>query len=243
MSGRTGITDRALDKYVRLFPDCIPVKGASRCAICDLTRGEITSFSIEYYDALQLVMSDKLGKGLESFALDSDREKVTQFLEFLDSNELITFLDDVYIFPAIEQRWDFPATIQNAIIDVDTVRHDFGMIFRCLDELGCHFVQLRCFSNLLALDELEQTLELARDKSIESIELIIKHDPAVPDADLIGLFERHPMIVSLIVHSSKEDRAIEIDYDVRIELRSQMLKEIRFVSQVIDWSGTAVSSQ
>ncbi|MBA3726144.1 MAG: hypothetical protein H0W86_06750 [Armatimonadetes bacterium] len=126
-----------LDKYVLLIPDCIPVKGATRSSICDLTRHEIVLFNSEYFPLIEHLAADTLGQLLDRVADEEQRDQVIKFVEFLDSHELIIFSDHKEPFPKIEEHWDFPAVIQNAVIDVDTSLHDFEKIFADLDELGC----------------------------------------------------------------------------------------------------------
>lgn len=223
-----------LDTYLQLYADCIPVKGASRSAIYDLTRNEIILFPSNYYEVLEYLTSDKIGVLLNCLGSEKEKALIIKFIDFLDQNELIIFLRDTSMFPRIEERWEMPAIVQNAIIDINTIIHDFGKIFSELDGLGCQFVQIRSFSNLLKLENLYEILSVARHKSIKSVELILKYDINISDEAYIKLVEDHPIVVSLTIHSSPNERNLMVTYECNEELGYSISKEIRFVSQIID---------
>jgi SPASM domain peptide maturase of grasp-with-spasm system len=223
-----------LDKYLHLYADCIPVKGALKSAIYDLTNRSIIFFQSDFYEVIQYLISDRVGIILEKIQSEKIKKLVIEFIEFLEQYELITFLDDTSMFPAIEEKWEIPAIVQNAIIDLDTIVHDFGKIFSELDALGCQFVQIRCFSNLLKIEKLNEILSLARHKSIESVELILKYDEAISDRTYIGLVEEHPIIASLTIHSASQERTLTINYGCDDDLSPLLSKEIYFVTQTID---------
>ncbi|QMU28193.1 grasp-with-spasm system SPASM domain peptide maturase [Adhaeribacter radiodurans] len=222
-----------LDTYLHLHADCIPVKGATRFVICDLTRNELLFFPSEYYEVLEYLRSDKIGFLLKDIISEEEKTLVVEFIEFLNQHEFISFLHDPSLFPAIEEKWDIPAIIQNAIIDVDITYHDFDKIFQELDELGCQFVQIRSFSDILSLDGLYQVLSSAHHKSIQSIELILKYNAHISDEAYIKLIEDHPIIAGLTIHSSPEKRTLIVDYGCDIESIRYVDKHIHLVTQQI----------
>lgn len=223
-----------LDKYLHLYADCICVKGASNSAIYDLTNSAIIFFQSDFYEVLQYLVGDRIGIVLEKIESAKTKKLVIEFIDFLEKHELITFLDDTSSFPSIEEKWEIPAIVQNAIIDLDTIFHDFDKIFSELDELGCQFVQIRCFSNLLNIEKLNEILFRARHKSIESVELILKYDEVINDKIYIDLVEENPIIASLTIHSAPQEKNLTIKYGCNDNLSPLVAKEIYFVTQTID---------
>ena len=223
-----------LDYFMHLYADCIPVKGASRSVICDLTRNELIFLPSEYFEVLQYLVSDKIGKLLNDVECEEEKRSVIEFIDFLEQNELITFLKDPAMFPAIEERWDMPAIIQNAIIDVETIYHDFDKIFNELDDLGCPFVQIRSFSDLLTLEDIYRVLSSSQHKSIQSVELIIKYGPDFADEVYIKLVEDQPIISNLTIHSAPAERQITVNYGCDEVAGKNIQKQIFLVSQRID---------
>lgn len=221
------------DDYLQLYADCIPVKGASRSAIYDLTRNEVILFPSEYFQVLKYLSEQKLGSLLSNIVSAEEKRLITTFIDFLHENELVQFVRDLSEFPRIEERWEMPAIVENAIIDVHEKMHDVEKIFSELDELGCRFVQLRSFSDLPGPHKLNEILISAQNKSIESLELILKYDGNIPDLVYKKLLEDHPMVISLTLHTAPVDRILEVDYGLDKDLASLIAKNIYFTTQSV----------
>jgi len=219
--------------YISLSPDCIPVAGAKRSSICDLTRGNIFLFQTEYFAVLKYIITDKVEIILKLIASDPERVLVEKFINLLFEHEFISFQKDPYIFPKISEQWECCSPIQNAIIDIDEMAHDYVKIFTELDDLGCEFIQIRSFSNHLSIQELERIISLTKNKSIESIEVIMKYDNTISDEEYIHFIENDPMIVNLTLHSSPSDRIIKINYGLG-EAMKLVFRNITLVSKIVD---------
>jgi SPASM domain peptide maturase of grasp-with-spasm system len=183
---------------------------------------------------LQYLTSARIGHVIDGLENEEEKGLVTEFIHFMVQHELATFLEDPSMFPALEERWDIPSAIQNAIIDVDKVSHDFDKIFHELDELECQFVQIRSFSNLLALDDVYRVLSAAHHTSIVSVELLLKYDAAVPDDAYKALIENEPILSSLVIHSSPAERTLVVDYGCSEEAKYYIEKKILFVARHIN---------
>jgi SPASM domain peptide maturase of grasp-with-spasm system len=219
--------------YLQLCADCIPVRGASRCAICDLTRHEILLVPSSCYELLAYLSSDRMGVVLQRFVGTPGESFVEQFIECLRENDMIMFVSDPSLFPPIAERWEAPGVVQNAIIDVDDVVHDFERIFSQLDELGCQFVQIRGFSSGLSIERAGEILGLACHTSIEGVELILQHDPNISDDVYLRFLEAHSLLGSLTVHSAPADATLTMASGTGDD-PSWPSKWVRFVRQRID---------
>jgi SPASM domain peptide maturase of grasp-with-spasm system len=218
--------------YINLFSDCVPVKGAKRSSICDLTRGNIFLFQSEYFEVLKYILTDRIENILRN--IDSvERDFVVKFINLLYENEFISFQEYPSIFPQLNEHWEWHSRIQNAIIDVKEKNHDYERIFDELDDLGCEFVQLRFFSNNISLLELKKIISFAKNKSIESVEVILKYDSSISDNEYISFIENEPIIVNFILHSSPLERIIKINFGLD-ESMKLVFRNINLVSRVID---------
>jgi SPASM domain peptide maturase of grasp-with-spasm system len=220
--------------FLQLFADCIPVRGANRSAFYDLTRHEIILFPTEYYFLLEHILGKRMGDLLERIKLDPNKEQIMGFLDFLDEKELIMLVDDPSEFPPIENSWDFPGLVQNAVIDVSAVLHDFAKIFNELSALGCQYVQIRSFSNLLTLGHCHALMEHAQHKSIVGVELVLKHEDDVSDDTYITFVKQHSMVPLLTVHSAPQSKQVRVDTIAPVIYEGAPLRQIRFTSQIID---------
>lgn len=222
------------DLFFQLFADCIPVRGAARSAFYDLTRHEIILFPTNYYLLLEHIVGKQVGDLLESIQSHPNKEQVIGFLDFLDEKELIMLVDDPAEFPRIENSWDFPGLIQNAIIDVSAAIHDFSRIFNELSALGCKYVQIRSFSNLLTLSGCHALLENARHKLIEGIELILKYENDVSDESYVSFVKQHSMVTGLTVHSAPQAKYLLVDTVAPVIYEGAPSRQVYFTDQTID---------
>src|SRR5262245_13609079 len=166
----------SLGKHVLLFTDCVPVEGHTASAIYDLARGRISTFPSEYFPLFELFRTHRLGQLLDAFPED-DRANLHDFFGFLLRNEYVTFVDDLAPFLEISSAWDAPCSIQNAIIDVNTQRHDYRRIVSELDAVECEHLQIRSYSSLFAVSDLVELARLCQGTSIQTLQAIIPHDP------------------------------------------------------------------
>jgi len=220
--------------FLQLFADCIPVRGAARSAFYDLARHEIILFPTDYYFLLENMLGKRVGDLLETIQSSPNKEQIIRFLDFLDEKELIMLVDDTSEFPPLENSWDFPGLVQNAIIDVSTALHDFPKIFNELSALGCQYVQIRSFSNVLTLSGCHALLENARHKSIEGIELILKYENGVADDTYVAFVKQHAMVTALTVHSAPQSRYVLVDTIAPVIFEGAPSRQIYFTSQTID---------
>jgi SPASM domain peptide maturase of grasp-with-spasm system len=222
------------DLYMHIHADCIPVKGVLKSAIYDLTRSELILFSTDYYEVLEYLISDKIGNLFKSITCEEEKNHVLNFINFLEENEVVLFVENPAMFPPIQELWDMPAIITNAIIDVNKIRPDFDKIFIELDELGCQFIQIRSFSNLLQIKDIYHLLSKAKHKSIKSVELLLKYNAEIKVEEYIQLVEAEPILSSLVIHSSPLDKKESATFGASKDLSYPIDKEILFTSQCID---------
>jgi SPASM domain peptide maturase of grasp-with-spasm system len=223
----------SLEKHVLLFTDCVPVEGHTASAIYDLTRGRISTFPSEYFPLFKLFRTHRLGELLATFAED-DRANLHDFLGFLLSNEYVTFVDDLTPFPEIPAAWDAPCSIENAIIDVNTQRHDYRKIISELDALGCMHLQVRSYSPVFTLSDLVDLARLCRGTSIQTLQAVIPHEPANSDDDYVSVVTSNRIFVGLVVHSASQDRRIPVDYGARRTSAKLVAMEIEMTTKKLE---------
>jgi SPASM domain peptide maturase of grasp-with-spasm system len=224
------------DKYIRLFSDCIPVKGANRSAIYDFTRKEIILFNSQYFDLLNNMENIKVEILLEIIKDSENKSKILEFFDYLISNEIIFFVENINLFPKLKVNWEYPSKIQNAIIDFDKEVHDFNKIINELSVLGCQFLQLRFFSNIFTLNEINSLLKVTYNKSIEGIEIILKYENSLSDSSYIDFVETNPLISSLTIHSSVSNRVLPVNFKYKGNSEIPIERNIKFISKNIDSS-------
>lgn len=192
------------DVYFYLFADCILTKGYTRTMITDTSRKELHFVDNSYYEVLLLCRQHKIGEIVEMLDTEDDISRLKIFLTELSDKGLGTFVHDINLFPEIEKVWDHPSVITNAIIDVRDVAHDYGKIFRELDELGCEAVEMRIYK-AFSIGEMRSVLLSSAGKRFRHLQLVTKF--AGPDSspevlkDLVAEFT----YLFITVHTTPED--------------------------------------
>ncbi|WAS95762.1 grasp-with-spasm system SPASM domain peptide maturase [Nannocystis punicea] len=222
-----------LDRYVFLNPDCVPVEGYAASAVYDLTRGLISTFPSAYFPFFELFRARRLREIVDALAPE-ERDDFVEFLDFLMEHEYVAVVDDAASFPEISQSWDAPCKIHNAIVDVRERHHDYRKIIAELDALGCQHLQVRGYSKLFGLTELAELARLCRDSSIQTLEAVLAHDPAVRDDDYVAVVSANRIIASLVVHSADGDRQLVVDYGARGAAAGLVTMEIQLTVKPLE---------
>lgn len=192
------------DKYFKLFANCIPVKGAKRSVICDLQREDFNFIPNGLYDILMDFKSSSIKQLKNSFA-EEEHETIDEYFNFLIEKNLGFFCNrhELDLFPKMDLFWDEPFQITNAIIDNDsTSTHNYALVFKQLEDLGCGYVQLRFFSEI-TIAKIHSVLSLCDRSRIKSFELLLKYSEELSSYDTLKkLCANFPRIRTVFIHSS-----------------------------------------
>ena len=222
--------ENIMDKCLNLYADCIPVHGACKSAIYDLTRQEIVRFPNAYLNILDQMQRQTVGDVMSQIEDEESKNSIVEFVNFLIENEFINFSVDPRKLPDISEIWDASCVIQNAIIDIKHRAHDYASIFQQLDVLGCEIVQIRCFSNLHSIDGIHSILNLVYHTSIQGVELLLKYDPRYSDESYIQLIENEPIITQLTIHSAPSRKELITTFGCGDETEATIIKKIMMTS-------------
>src|SRR5215510_8041500 len=96
------IIDDLKDKYLTLYADCIPVAGACKSAIYDLTRQEIVRFPRVYLHILQQAQQQTIGSVLSKVKDEESKQSIVKFVNFL-SKPLKCGYDP---YKGLWEKWD-----------------------------------------------------------------------------------------------------------------------------------------
>lgn len=221
----------AAERVFRLYPSCIPVRGARRSTVCDLQRGEYHLIPNGLQEILATHRRSTLAEIRAAYGNRHD-DTIDEYFRFLEERDLGFWCDDPDEFPELELEWDRPAAITNAIVDVDErSSHDFASIFRQLDELGCQALQLRFFAPRPPA-EISGVLELLAGSRLRSLELLLAHHEELSDAALDELTARHRRVTSVFVHSAPAPRTLRTSSGLEVHVRTDRVDSHAHCGQV-----------
>lgn len=224
------LTNKIKEQFLYVFADCYPVKGFKRSMICDITQKKAHFIPTSYFNLLQECRKYKIGELYNMLDSASDRREFRKFLDYLFKNNLAELVDDITLFPLLNNEWHHPSQITNAIIDIDRKNKaiSYNSIFEQLDELNCHHIQIRAFTGM-SITEIKKILSFTRGKKFRSIQFLIKYDPVISGDQFEAIIAGFPVIDIIVVHSSPHDKLVA---PVKGEYTS--FGRIMYVAQCID---------
>jgi SPASM domain peptide maturase of grasp-with-spasm system len=179
-----------------------------------------------YLNILKQAQQQTIGNILSKVEDEEPKQSIVEFINFLVEHEYVNLSVDVRKLPGINEIWERPCVIQNAIIDINTKPHDYKSLFQQLDALGCEIVEIRCFSSLHTLDEIQNILGLTYHTSIQGVELLLKYDHRYPDESYLKLIESEPIISRLIVHSAPSEKELVTTFGYGNENDASIIKKV-----------------
>lgn len=186
--------------YFTLFANCVPVKGASRSIICDLQKGGYYYIPNDLYHLL-LGIKGKRVEEIYSLYDSSEWPILDEYFDFLHEKKLGFFDLEEDNFPSLNMEWDFPATISNAILDLDETTFkaiDYKKFFDELCILGCRCLQIRAFKNI-SKETLESILNFTINSRLREVRLVLKFENELIEYLKTTLLYKHKRIEQVIV--------------------------------------------
>ncbi len=151
------------NKCFKLFSNCISINGYSRSVICDLQMQKyffIPNFLHKIFISNNNIISNKIKEILPP-----------DIINFLLNKNVIFETDEPSLFPNINQNFQIPSFITNAIIEVP---HNYNpeKLIKSLNRLNCIAIQLH-FGKEFLLTEIRNFLSYFSDIRFITIECFV----------------------------------------------------------------------
>ena len=164
-----------MKQYIKLFANCIPVKGYKQSLICDLQRPKQSNFIPNDLYHILINHSNKTVQEIKEHYKNQFDDVIDGYFDFLLKEEFAFCFNEKEedCFLELENIWKSPSIITNAIIYIDEFREDY--LIKIFDELSifrCDAIQM-CFIQNIAIEQLNRIGELLSNSRIISIELMM----------------------------------------------------------------------
>jgi len=197
--------------YIKLFANCIPVKGAKRGAICDLQRNvyiPVPLSLIELFDENHMFNKLEIEKQLN----ETSKEIFNEYLESLEKQEFIFHChkSEAKKFPLLSMEWDFPSQATNIIIDIDNnSAHDYKKLLdESFEEVNCRYVQFRHFGDS-DIEFWQGLMDVINNNSIKALDIVMKDSPDnFTHEELSKWVYENRKIRLVTLHSSTDNKEI-----------------------------------
>ncbi|GAA4273842.1 grasp-with-spasm system SPASM domain peptide maturase [Aquimarina gracilis] len=191
------------DLPFKLIANCIPVKGAKRSTICDLTRNDIKLIPNDLYNIL-IEHEGKSIQEIKEIYNNKYNEIINEYFDFLLKEEFIIFTDTPELFPKISLQWFEPKQITHAILDVGkNTNYDLYKAIKDLDDVGCKHLEVRFFKKV-DFDGLKNIVEFidSLESPIVSIDFTLPFHPNFEKEKILDFLSEHGRVCSLRIHGS-----------------------------------------
>ena len=151
-------------KTYKLQADCLVIRGYTRSTLCDITRRQV--YIIDSYVAQMLQKGTFTESELHSIPKDVQQSLFDNGIIFECPAQLLAQ------FPPINQHYDSPYGIEDAIIDYDcSIKPHLKSIIAQLDEQNCRCVQIR-FLPHANISEITDVLHHFNNSNVAAIEVM-----------------------------------------------------------------------
>jgi SPASM domain peptide maturase of grasp-with-spasm system len=213
------------NKHLKLYADCVVVKGVSRSTICDLSRNKYYLIPNDLADLLENYDSFTLEEIEMQYGLHNSKT-IKNYINFLETNEFIFWCDEDELdyFPKLSLEWDTPSKVNNSIIDYDK-NSNFSIenVLNQLESLGCFYLQIRCF-DIFNITFIKSIFSLFNNTRFKGVELLLKYNDELSKDFLIKMCNDHDRIKSVTIYNSPFNTIIKNNSDV----------VIAFINNIID---------
>lgn len=201
------------NKYMYVYPFCFITDGCSQFSIYDSKKKKMHQFDMELYDVAKNQFRHKSVNEILASFNNEDSKVILSFIDFLLSNDMGCFVDNIDNFPLINESWDSPFKIKRCIIDIRDVWHDFDNIFSQLTKLLCPKIEIRSY-RILSLLEIKKIVEVFEKYDFGVLFLLLPYSKDLFTADssaaLSKMIDKDYRIM-LNVNNVTDDQKLKLD--------------------------------
>jgi SPASM domain peptide maturase of grasp-with-spasm system len=194
------------DLYLIPISSCLYTTGYTRTLILNIHQRE-TKYIPNILHHILISHKHWKKQDILDFYPPEHQDTIKEYFDFLNENRLIYWgtKDEIELFPDYNYEWDFPASISNAIIEINNQNEiDYKNLIDQLDDILCFYIQLRFF-NETNEGFTKKFIEYCNSKSFRSINLSFDYTK-IKKKTIIELINTFPKINKIVLYSAPKDR-------------------------------------
>jgi SPASM domain peptide maturase of grasp-with-spasm system len=200
-------------KHYKLFPHCIPVKGASRSTLCNLHDENYFFIPNDLHEVLDKYDTLNIEELSEDYGKKNIRV-LQNYITVLVSNNCIFELnkkESGRFFPKFNLEFHSPSLIDNAVLDIDEKTQLHSTVCK-LESVGCIAILLR-ITHEIDLNGLKETLDIFASSSVQHIDILIYKTNLIVDNELDDLFHSQVRLNSIVIYSSDKAYSRKVTFE------------------------------
>lgn len=194
--------------YFLLYVHNQVISGKEKAAIYDLEHSKIIHIPSVLIEVLEAMRTKTVKEIKQEFTPDNP-EIIDKYLKFFTDNDLGYFTKNPSHFPKMNLEFQYPGTIQHAVLETDVQQYDLQAVLKQLDTLGCRYVELRIeIDTEKKIQKLEEILLSMQTSIIISFELFTKTAEFLSEEKLQEVLNIHPKINKIVLYDATQSKTI-----------------------------------
>lgn len=186
---------------IKLFENCIPVKGYCRSIIYDLQRSNYDFVPNDVVEFINQYDKTEISKILETD--DSFFTEKQEYLDYLLQKEYLFKCEanQIGLFPQMDLAWKSSSLITNAVLGYDKDLFQLDKTLEELEYLGCRHI-LVVSEKVLSEDEIQDFLNQLIKFSFLSVQIITKYSDKICQSKLEKICSQYHNIQNIVFFDS-----------------------------------------
>lgn len=196
-----------MEKYFKIYSNCILVKGIKRSVICDIQKQTFHIIPNTLYNILSKKKYNKKSIAQLYEKFNKNKSVLEEYFKFLIDENLIILAETKRTFkslPKLSKAFSVSNTISNAIIDFNEEIYSYEKVIHQLDKLLCKDLMVRFFSEK-NIGLLSNILESINCSDISNLELVLPYCSEINEINIQDIVKKSNKISKIYLHSLLEN--------------------------------------
>ncbi|PSK94189.1 grasp-with-spasm system SPASM domain peptide maturase [Taibaiella chishuiensis] len=195
------------NEFFLLFSNCFLVKGPVQSTICDVYLNRYKIIPNLLYDILMELKNSPVNLILKQN--EEEKEGILLYISRLLEDEWGHISPNKELFPPIEERWEHPFLLTNAILDYDKEStYNILSAIEKIDKFKVEALQIRLFDSV-PFSFIEALYSQVSKTSIEYVALLIPYSDGCEEF-INSLHSKFSRIQKVTFHSSPLEKIVEV---------------------------------
>jgi SPASM domain peptide maturase of grasp-with-spasm system len=202
---------------IKIFGSCIPVKGAIRSVIVDTQRNTFKFITNDLFELTKRFDKVNIVDLYIEYG-DVNHTILDEYIVFLLANEFAFLTDSPEDFPSIDDNWENPRLITNAIIDRDNnSNYNIDNAIKQIDSLGTEALQIRFFDviSFPEFKKISDTVYLNTER-LRSVQFLIKYSEYTLQEEFSKILTDNLLTSEVIIHSCSFSKIVPTGFGFNI---------------------------
>lgn len=187
-------------KKIKVYENCIAIKGSKNAIICDLQRHTFENISLELYNFI----NDYDSVDIITITRIEGEKKAKKYIKFLIDHDFAFLTSNPENFPKLNVSFNYPFKVSNASITVNK-NTPIDMLLNELENLNCKFLEFIVEERAMEIISYINNYIEKEQMILSSIGFVIKYEKGVTKEKLSILLKKFPRLIYIITMDYKEN--------------------------------------